>query len=143
MRSRCSRTTDSGLRPDLDVARGQPIAAALGAMIAFDGVSRLGPVEGAGIHPADGGGVMRLCRCPDAECLSSCPERASPGSARRVSWRMMRVDHVKRLYKRFQDETAKRVAAHDKFKRRFESPREPHRGCALMLPARSMAAARG
>ena len=33
----------SGLRPDLDVAQGQPIAAALGAMIAFDGVTRLGP----------------------------------------------------------------------------------------------------
>jgi hypothetical protein len=34
----------SGLRPDLDVTQGQPIAAALGAMIAFDGVTRLGPV---------------------------------------------------------------------------------------------------
>jgi phage terminase large subunit-like protein len=33
----------SGLRPDLDVAQGQPIAAALGAMIAFDGVTRLEP----------------------------------------------------------------------------------------------------
>jgi phage terminase large subunit-like protein len=35
----------SGLRPDLDVAQGQPIAAALGAMIAFDGVTRLEPGE--------------------------------------------------------------------------------------------------
>jgi hypothetical protein len=34
----------SGLRPDLDVAQGQPIAAALGAMIAFDGVTRTEPV---------------------------------------------------------------------------------------------------
>lgn len=33
----------SGLRPDLDVAQGQPIASALGAMIAFDGVTRLEP----------------------------------------------------------------------------------------------------
>jgi phage terminase large subunit-like protein len=33
----------SGLRPDLDVAQGQPIAAALGAMIAYDGVTRLEP----------------------------------------------------------------------------------------------------
>jgi hypothetical protein len=33
----------SGLRPDLDVAQGQPIAAALGAMIAFDGITRLEP----------------------------------------------------------------------------------------------------
>jgi hypothetical protein len=29
-----------GLRPDLDVADGAPVAAALGAMIAFDGVTR-------------------------------------------------------------------------------------------------------
>jgi phage terminase large subunit-like protein len=35
----------SGLRPDLDVPEGQPIAAALGAMIAFDGVTRMEPVE--------------------------------------------------------------------------------------------------
>lgn len=34
----------SGLRPDLDVTQGQPIAAALGAMIAFDGVTRIEPV---------------------------------------------------------------------------------------------------
>ena len=34
----------SGLRPDLDVAQGQPIAAALGAMIAYDGVMRTEPV---------------------------------------------------------------------------------------------------
>jgi phage terminase large subunit-like protein len=33
----------SGLRPDLDVQEGQPVAAALGAMIAFDGVVRIGP----------------------------------------------------------------------------------------------------
>jgi hypothetical protein len=33
----------SGLRPDLDVVQSQPIAAALGAMIAFDGVTRLEP----------------------------------------------------------------------------------------------------
>jgi hypothetical protein len=33
----------SGLRPDLDLAQGQPIAAALGEMIAFDGVTRLEP----------------------------------------------------------------------------------------------------
>jgi hypothetical protein len=35
----------SGLRPDLDVAEGQPVAAALAAMIAFDGVARIGPAE--------------------------------------------------------------------------------------------------
>jgi phage terminase large subunit-like protein len=34
----------SGLRPDLDVAEGSPIAAALGAMLAFDGVARIEPV---------------------------------------------------------------------------------------------------
>jgi len=33
----------SGLRPDLDVAECQPIAAAVGAMIAYDGVVRIGP----------------------------------------------------------------------------------------------------
>jgi hypothetical protein len=33
----------TGLRPDLDVAQGQPIAAALGAMITFDGFTRLEP----------------------------------------------------------------------------------------------------
>jgi hypothetical protein len=31
----------SGLRPDLDVARGQPMGAAIGAMVTFDGVTRL------------------------------------------------------------------------------------------------------
>jgi phage terminase large subunit-like protein len=35
----------SGLRPDLDVAEGAPIAAVLAAMIAYDGVTRLGPLE--------------------------------------------------------------------------------------------------
>jgi hypothetical protein len=34
----------SGLRPDLDVAEGQPIAGILAAMVAFDGVARIGPV---------------------------------------------------------------------------------------------------
>jgi hypothetical protein len=34
----------SGLRPDLDVSQGQPIAAALGAMIAYDGVTRVEPM---------------------------------------------------------------------------------------------------
>jgi hypothetical protein len=33
----------SGLRPDLDVADGQPVAAVLAAMIAFDGVARIEP----------------------------------------------------------------------------------------------------
>jgi hypothetical protein len=33
----------TGLRPDLDVPAGQPIAAALGAMIAYDGVTRVEP----------------------------------------------------------------------------------------------------
>jgi phage terminase large subunit-like protein len=33
----------SGLRPDLDVAEGSPIAAALGAMLAYDGVARSEP----------------------------------------------------------------------------------------------------
>ena len=42
----------SGLRPDLDVADGQPIAAALGAMIAFDGVTRVPPVDPHGHHLA-------------------------------------------------------------------------------------------
>jgi phage terminase large subunit-like protein len=32
----------SGPRPDLDVAEGAPVAAALGAMVAFDGVTRVG-----------------------------------------------------------------------------------------------------
>lgn len=31
----------SGLRPDLDVGEGQPIASALAAMIAYDGVTRV------------------------------------------------------------------------------------------------------
>jgi phage terminase large subunit-like protein len=35
----------SGLRPDLDVAEGQPIAAALAAMIAYDGLARIEPDE--------------------------------------------------------------------------------------------------
>jgi phage terminase large subunit-like protein len=35
----------SGPRPDLDVAEGQPVAAALGAMIAYDGVTRSESVE--------------------------------------------------------------------------------------------------
>jgi hypothetical protein len=33
----------SGLRPDLDVAEGAPIAGVLAAMIAYDGVTRIGP----------------------------------------------------------------------------------------------------
>lgn len=33
----------SGPRPDLDVTEGQPIAAALAAMVAFDGVARIEP----------------------------------------------------------------------------------------------------
>jgi hypothetical protein len=33
----------SRLRPDLEVAEGQPIAAALAAMTGFDGVSRVEP----------------------------------------------------------------------------------------------------
>jgi hypothetical protein len=33
----------SGLRPDLDVAEGQPIAAVLACMLAYDGVSRTEP----------------------------------------------------------------------------------------------------
>jgi hypothetical protein len=35
----------SGPRPDLDVAEDHPIAAALGARIAHDGVTRIEPVE--------------------------------------------------------------------------------------------------
>jgi hypothetical protein len=35
----------SGVRPDLDVAEGQPVAAALAAMIAFDGVARVEPAS--------------------------------------------------------------------------------------------------
>jgi phage terminase large subunit-like protein len=35
----------SGPRPDLDVAEGQPVAAALAAMLAFDGVARLEHVD--------------------------------------------------------------------------------------------------
>ncbi len=35
----------SGLRPDLDVSEGAPIAAALAAMTAYDGVIRIEPVE--------------------------------------------------------------------------------------------------
>ncbi len=35
----------SGLRPDLDVSEGAPIAAALAAMTAYDGVMRIEPVE--------------------------------------------------------------------------------------------------
>jgi hypothetical protein len=33
----------SGLRPDLDIAKGSPIAASLGAMLAYDGVDRIEP----------------------------------------------------------------------------------------------------
>jgi hypothetical protein len=33
----------SGLRPDLDVAEGAPIAGALACMVAYDGVARSGP----------------------------------------------------------------------------------------------------
>ena len=33
----------SGLRPDLDVAEGQPVAAALACMVAYDGVTRTEP----------------------------------------------------------------------------------------------------
>jgi len=33
----------SGLRPDLDVTEGQPVAAALACMVAYDGVTRLEP----------------------------------------------------------------------------------------------------
>jgi phage terminase large subunit-like protein len=36
----------SGLRPDLDVAGGQPVAAALATMIAYDGVARSEPAAG-------------------------------------------------------------------------------------------------
>ena len=35
----------SGLRPDLDVAEGSPIAASLGAMLAYDGVARIEPAD--------------------------------------------------------------------------------------------------
>jgi len=35
----------SGLRPDLDVAEGSPVAAALASMIAYDGVMRVEPGE--------------------------------------------------------------------------------------------------
>jgi hypothetical protein len=44
----------SGLRPDLDVAEGQPIAAALAAMIALDGAMRT-RTRDAGDHLADWG----------------------------------------------------------------------------------------
>jgi phage terminase large subunit-like protein len=40
----------SGLRPDLDVAEGAPLAAALAAMIAFDGVTRVEPRQLPKIH---------------------------------------------------------------------------------------------
>lgn len=33
----------SGLRPDLDVAEGHPVAAALAAVVAYDGVARIEP----------------------------------------------------------------------------------------------------
>ena len=33
----------SGLRPDLDVAEGHPVAAALACMVAYDGVARIEP----------------------------------------------------------------------------------------------------
>jgi phage terminase large subunit-like protein len=36
-------SSPSGLRPDLDHAEGQPIAGALAAMIAYDGVARIEP----------------------------------------------------------------------------------------------------
>jgi hypothetical protein len=39
----------SGLRPDLDVSEGAPIAAALACMVAFDGVARVGPPEELGM----------------------------------------------------------------------------------------------
>jgi hypothetical protein len=35
----------AGLRPDLDVAEGSPVAGALGAMVAYDGATRVGPAE--------------------------------------------------------------------------------------------------
>ncbi len=35
----------SGLRPDLDVGEAQPIATALACMIAYDGVTRIEPIE--------------------------------------------------------------------------------------------------
>lgn len=40
----------SGLRPDLDVGEGAPIASALAAMIAFDGVTRVEPASPPRIH---------------------------------------------------------------------------------------------
>jgi hypothetical protein len=40
----------SGLRPDLDVGEGAPIASALAAMIAFDGVTRIEPTSPPRIH---------------------------------------------------------------------------------------------
>jgi phage terminase large subunit-like protein len=43
----------SGLRPDLDVSAGAPIAGAVAAMIAFDGVSRVEPVRAPRIHVYD------------------------------------------------------------------------------------------
>ena len=33
----------SGLRPDLDVAEGAPIAGALACMVAYDALARIGP----------------------------------------------------------------------------------------------------
>jgi phage terminase large subunit-like protein len=42
----------SGLRPDLDVAEGSPIAAALGAMLAYDGVARIEPADMRTILPS-------------------------------------------------------------------------------------------
>jgi hypothetical protein len=49
----------SGLRPDLDVAEGQTIAAALAAMIALDGAMRM-RTRDAGDHLADWGRVIRV-----------------------------------------------------------------------------------
>ena len=45
----------SGLRPDLNVGEGQPIASALAAMIAYDGVTRLEPSRVPKIHVWKGG----------------------------------------------------------------------------------------
>jgi len=47
----------SGLRPDLDVAEGQPIAAALACIVAYDGVTRTEHAEPMIVLPSSVGGV--------------------------------------------------------------------------------------
>jgi hypothetical protein len=47
----------SGPRPDLDVAEGQPIAAAIGGMLAYDGVARIEPLGPMVVLPSSVGGV--------------------------------------------------------------------------------------